>query len=387
MNDNDTVNSSTGENDEELVVGFTPTGNDTPSEQPPENTEDTPSEDTSPENTPDIGEDPFMTPETPGNLPTDGVQGTQTGETETQEVTEVPPQGTDGETAPDVMTFVLFGVSVVLALAVIVLSVLLVRGRKRTAKKAAAPQPSGEIAIGKLHEQGDRESQQDCFAVSPPELIPTHGLLAVVADGMGGLADGDKVSQTAVAAMLDGFLSTSGVPEDILLDLTERANRQINRLLGPSGIGKSGSTLVAGLVRDGRFHYLSVGDSRICLYRNGQLIQLNREHIYRNELAVQALSGIGSLQGAANHPKAAGLTSYLGMGNLKYVDIPAQAVEIRGGDTFILMSDGVYNALSTEEISEALNHPAEHAADQIGKMIAEKAYRNQDNYTAVILSC
>lgn len=381
MNDNDTVNFSVGEKDGELAVRFTPAGNETTSERPPENPGDTPSGDT-----PDTQQDPFVTPGTPGTLPGENVQGGQTGEEEVSELTEVAQQEDEGTTAPDMMTCVLLGVSVALALAVAVLSVLLLRGKKRAKGKTVAARPAGGIAIGKLHEQGDRESQQDCFAVSPPELVASHGLLAVVADGMGGLADGDKVSQTAVAAMLDGFLSASGDPEDILLELTERANRQINRLLGPSGIGKSGSTLVAGLVRGGKFHYLSVGDSRICLYRDGRLIHLNREHIYRNELAVQALSGIGSLQGAANHPKAAGLTSYLGMGNLKYVDIPAQAVEIRDGDKFILMSDGVYNALSEAEISAALNETAEQAAEGLGRLIAEKAYRNQDNYTAVILS-
>ena len=383
MNDNDTVNSSTGENGEELVVGFTPTGNDAPSE----NTGDTSHEDTAPEDTPDTGADPFVVPDAPGGLPDENVQAGQTGDTEALETIEIPQTDIDEKTTPDMMTCVLFGISVVLALAVAVLSVLLLRGKKCAGGEKTTAQPSGEIDVGKLHQQGDRESQQDCFAVSPSELVTSHGLLAVVADGMGGLADGDKVSQTAVAAMLDGFLSSSGAPEDILLELTERANRQINRILGPSGIGKSGSTLVAGLIRDGRFHYLSVGDSRICLYRDGQLIQLNREHIYRNELSVQAMNGIGSLQGAASHPKAAGLTSYLGMGNLKYVDIPAQGVEIRSGDKFILMSDGVYNALSETEICEALDGAAQQSADRLGAVIAEKAYRNQDNYTAVILSC
>jgi len=389
MNENDTVNSSTGENDEELVVGMIPTGNEDTSGQPPETEggEDTAGGDTDGGDTPDAGEDPFVDSGEPGILPEEGAQGSMTGETELSETTELPTPDPGEKNAPDMMTCVLLGVSVALALAVVVLSVLLIRGKKRTKKNAGEVEPIGEIEIGKLHQQGDRESQQDCFAVSPSELTGSHGLLAVVADGMGGLADGDKVSQTAVAAMLDGFLSAGGAPEDMLLELTECANRQINRLLGPAGIGKSGSTLVAGLVRGGRFHYLSVGDSRICLYRGGQLIQLNREHIYRNELSVQALNGIGSLRGAASHPKAGGLTSYLGMGNLKYVDIPAQPIEICSGDKFILMSDGVYNALSEAEISAALNETAQQAADRLGAMIAEKAYRNQDNYTAVILSC
>lgn len=303
---------------------------------------------------------------------------------QTGELTETPLPMPDETEQADWVTYLGFGLAAVLAVAVAVLAVLLARGRRK--KKVSEPMTAEPITVGKLHEQGGRKSQQDCFAVSPEELVSTHGLLAVVADGMGGLADGDKVSQTAVASILDGFFSAQGEPEQILLALAENANRAVNRLLGPN-IGKSGSTLVAGLIREGRFHYISVGDSRICLYRDGVLYQLNREHVYRHELSIQAVNGVGTLHEAAAHPKAAGLTSYLGMGQLKYIDIPAQPVTVRPGDKFILMSDGVYNALSEAELSQALSGTATQAAEELGRMIREKAYQNQDNYTAVILAC
>lgn len=408
MNENTTA--PTSENEGEMSLGFTPTDPSAGTEPDTEpGTEPEAEPETEPETEPEAEPDTppaadseggdgtdlpgILPPQTPGEIPEGEGSLPQTGETETGE-TEigetqtgelVDAPGTEEKEGIDLATGILFGVAAVLAVAVAVLTVLLLKSRKKTAP-AAAPQSDGTITVGKLHQQGDRESQQDCFAVSPGELISSRGLLAVVADGMGGLADGDKVSETAVAAMLDGFLSASGAPDDILLALTERANRQVNRLLGPANIGKSGSTLVAGLIREGKFHYISIGDSRICLFRDGQLIQLNREHIYRHELSIQALSGIGSLQGAAAHPKAAGLTSYLGMGQLKYVDIPACGIEIRSGDKFILMSDGVYNALSESEIAGALTENAEKAAELIGELIARKAYRNQDNYTAVILA-
>ena len=121
---------------------------------------------------------------------------------------------------------------------------------------------SPRILIGKLHGLGARNSQQDCFSVSPEEMIPTHGLLAVVADGMGGLQDGDKVSQKAVTAMMDGFYNLQGEPELVLLSLLGSANMAVNAMLGPDNYSKSGSTLVAVLIRNNRFYYLSVGDSR-----------------------------------------------------------------------------------------------------------------------------
>lgn len=277
------------------------------------------------------------------------------------------------------------------------LIIWMVARRKQNKKKAvgAATIPSTQleecppdlVTVGKLHAQGKRSSQQDSFFVSPTEMIPTHGLLALVADGMGGLSDGDRVSQTAVSTMAEGFYNIKGEPMLVLLALLERANRAVNNLLGPSGRNKSGSTLVAGLIRENKFYYLSVGDSRISLYRNGVLHQLNREHVFRNDLLLQAVNGEKTFQAAITDKSAAGLTSFLGMGKLKYVDIPASAIEIQPGDRFLLMSDGVYNALPDEELKVHLSKTPEQAAEDIGAAIEAKGYTSQDNYTAVILGC
>ena len=244
-----------------------------------------------------------------------------------------------------------------------------------------------EICIGKLHSQGKRSSQQDSFFVSPVEMIPTHGLLSVVGDGMGGLSNGDRVSQTAVSTMAENFFNMKGDPMLLLLALLEQANNAVNRLLGPSGRNKSGSTIVAGLIKDNKFYYTSVGDSRICLFRKGTLYQLNREHVFRNELLLQSVNTEKTFQAALSDKSGAGLTSFLGMGRLKYVDIPAQPIDILPGDRFLLMSDGVYNALSDEEMKSHLNKNPEDAARDIGAAIEAKGYTSQDNYTAVIIGC
>ena len=261
------------------------------------------------------------------------------------------------------------------------------RRRKDVPAEAPAQEPVPapvQIQVGKLHQLGDRESQQDCLAVSPEALYESKGILAIVADGMGGLADGDKVSQTVASTMMNGFMMNREASPELILALTAEANQAVNRFLGANQ-GRSGSTLVAGIVKDGLFSYVSVGDSRICLYRQGLLSQLNREHIYRNELRTQAVNGLGTLWDAGTHPKAAGLTSYLGMGELKYVDIPAEPLRVCAGDKIILMSDGVYNAMTLPELEAALALPAQQAADTIGATIHAKAFRHQDNYTAVIL--
>ncbi|MCD8333849.1 MAG: serine/threonine-protein phosphatase [Clostridiales bacterium] len=306
----------------------------------------------------------------------------------------------------------LWVLGVVLLLAVAAVVFLLVRRRRKQPEvPEEAPEPEPELAdaapgatelppedtppqalsfqVGKLHAQGSRESQQDCFSATPEELYPTHGLLAVVADGMGGLESGDQVSQTAVSAMIDGFYA-SRIPDPAQkpLWLLGEANGAVNRMLGPERIGQCGSTMVAGLWKDERFYFLSVGDSHIYLCRDGILTQLNREHIYRRELELCAINGEGTLEEARTHPRAAGLTSFLGMGQLRYLDQPDSPLTVRPGDRFALMSDGVYNALTQDELSQALEQDtAQAAADALGAAVQEKHWSGQDNYTALIIQC
>ena len=280
-------------------------------------------------------------------------------------------------------------VAAVVAIAVVILVILVILLVRRHRSRRATPAGGNvtSLAVGKVHEQGARKSQQDCFAVSPVEMARDRGLLAVVADGMGGLSDGDRVSQAAVGAMLDAFLSSPADPAILLPSLLARANRAVNALLGEEGLNQSGSTLAAAYIRDGAAYYLSVGDSRICLLRAGELYQLNREHIYRNELLVGAVNGSDTFEQAVAHPKAGGLTSYLGMGQLKYVDLPAAPLWLRPGDKLVLMSDGVYNALSPAELTRALDGDARRAAEQVAAAVQAKGYAHQDNYTAIIIQC
>lgn len=293
-----------------------------------------------------------------------------------------------------VPTPVWLGLTALAGILVGILGDWILRNRKSRSQAAAPSYPTTEelpaaaqeLQISKLHEQGARSSQQDSFAVSPAELIPTKGTLAVVCDGMGGLQDGDKVSQAAVAAMVNGFLELQGDPQRLLLGLLANANRAVNHLLGPAGQRKSGTTMVAGILKNGLFSYLSVGDSRICLYRGGQLIQLNREHVYGNDLSRDAVNDLTSFREAWSSPQQGALTSFLGMGDLKYIDIPARPLQVLPGDKLILMSDGVYNALTEEELAAALAQPSGDDTAALRAAIQDKQYEQQDNYTAVVLT-
>lgn len=55
------------------------------------------------------------------------------------------------------------------------------------------------------------------------------------------------------------------------------------------------------------------------------------------------------------------------------------------GDKLLLCSDGVYNALSENELLIQLVKKPQHCADGIVAAVLNKGYKNQDNFTSVIV--
>lgn len=241
-----------------------------------------------------------------------------------------------------------------------------------------------EKSIGKMHGIGKRSYQQDSFGV----FEYSEGVFAIVADGMGGLTDGDKVSQKIVYSMMNK-VSEIEINNHVnqLYPLAAYANSEVNAMLDGCGRNKSGSTLVAVLANRDYFHWISIGDSRIYLFRNGKLIQMNSEHIYKRELFLDAMNQRMSFSDVMKDRQRNCVTSYVGMGEIKYVEGSLKAVETIDGDKVLVMSDGVFNTLTEAEICDVLLH-TEHgkqAAEVLGEKIEEKNHPKQDNYTVIIL--
>ena len=260
-------------------------------------------------------------------------------------------------------------------------------------KKPAAEQHTEQaniqstVLIGNLHHIGARESQQDSFCISDisnVELCARKGILGVVADGMGGMADGAEISAIVSRTMLQYFneVDPSGHPELDLLVMVNAANDNINHFM--TGRDKGGSTVVAVIIHDMKLYWVAVGDSRICLVRNTAIISLNREHVYSVELDEKAAKGEISWEAAAGDPKREALTSYLGMKNLEKVDRCLHPMQLLYGDRILLMSDGVFGVLTDADILQTMTFPPQESAMKLQEMILAKANPNQDNLTAII---
>lgn len=287
-------------------------------------------------------------------------------------------------------SWILYFLAGCLALAVLfVLVALLRRRRKKREEKLKALQP--RLQLGVVHKIGARESQQDSYAVTDLKGgLPTSpaGFMAVVADGMGGLSHGDAISILATLSFIESFKEErhSANPEHLLIEYLSVANDKVNQFIRQNQIDQAGTTLVAAIIEKDLLHFISVGDSRICLYRDGGLIQLNREHSYGAQLDRLSVQSGGEFGKARSDLYRNAITSYLGMGTLGQIDKPARPIRLRRGDKILLASDGIFSALNEADLEPILAGYAEQAAYTLEEVIEAKAHPKQDNYTAVLIA-
>ena len=244
------------------------------------------------------------------------------------------------------------------------------------------------VLLGKVHGIGRRSKQQDSFGVSElkEDNVRDKGILAVVADGMGGLSDGEKASMATVISCLNYFETHSSTENasEVLVSMAENANTEVKEVLEESR-GFSGSTLIAALVKEKELFWVSIGDSHIYLYRDEELIQLNKDHNYAETLQEKVDAGEITQEEALHDPQKNALTSYIGIAQLEQIDYNTESLALFEGDRVLLMSDGVYNTLTEEEIIDSMQFPIGRSMMHLGMQVEGKRKKNQDNYTMLLI--
>jgi serine/threonine protein phosphatase PrpC len=248
------------------------------------------------------------------------------------------------------------------------------------------------VLPGNCQHIGARSSQQDAFGFSDKDdlaFVAHGGVLAVVADGMGGMAMGGEASHLAVRAFLQAYMAKSAdetVPTALHLALDE-ANQAVISMAYQADEGNVGTTLVAAVIHGDALHWVSVGDSRLYLWRDRQLAQLTEDHIYANDLDRDAANGNISREDAENHPERRSLTSYLGLTPLDLIDYNPLPFPLIAGDRLLLCSDGLYAALEKSEVTPLVGREAQQTAEYLVDLVLAKNRPGQDNLTVAILAC
>lgn len=221
-----------------------------------------------------------------------------------------------------------------------------------------------EISIGNAQNRGARDYQEDSFGYTPLDKADGKGFAAVVADGMGGLSAGDQVSAYAVSSIIE-MCSNIGSTDNVsqkFTQMTSVINREV--FLGGSG---GGCTAASVFCRGDGVYWCSVGDSRIYIFRNGMIYQLSEDGDYQNRLLDDVIAEKLAYEDMLENSKKDSLVHYIGSKTEPEPDVNIVPLIPESGDKLLICSDGVYNALSAEELSRALANTAQEAADAIDR--------------------
>ncbi len=229
---------------------------------------------------------------------------------------------------------------------------------------------------GSTHVGQVRSNNQDSF------VIVADADLFGVADGMGGHNGGEVASQLAVEALE----VHAGEPSlENLMEAARIGNRTIFERAGSEpDLHGMGTTLCALRVVPGpdgdEIAWINVGDSRVYLFRDDNLIQLSRDHSLVEDLV---RDGQLTEDEAKVHPKRNIITRALGI-DLE-VDVDGSTVLPFTGDRFVLASDGLFGEISADQISSVLRRLTDpnEAADELVRLANEAGGR--DNITVVVV--
>lgn len=235
------------------------------------------------------------------------------------------------------------------------------------------------FSIGNHQIKGERAGQEDSFGT----IVKKEFILGVVADGMGGIENGKEASKKAVQKILSfsNQYKKYKTPEDFLKDSFSECNKEVL-----NNLKKGGTTLVAALIDKMDLYWCSIGDSAIYLYRNKELIRLNNNHNLKNLLEKKYQNGQISKREAIAGRKKQALTSFIGHGGFKEVELNQTPLKLKRKDKILICTDGVYNSLSEIEIEQILSRrsKAQDMAEYIIDKVEEKRKKNQDNATILL---
>lgn len=239
-----------------------------------------------------------------------------------------------------------------------------------------------KATIGNAQTIGTREKQDDSFATD----IMDYGILAVVADGIGGYINGNIASSIAVETYLDEFQKCD-VTGNIRHFFNKSAVLSNERIRDEFGEAKGGTTLVAVVIENNQMHWTSVGDSNIAVFRDGRLISVNRKENYKNWLEDQYYAGAISKEDAMDDRQGKHLVNYIGYDGFKMTDETEYPVLLQKNDKIIVYSDGV-ELLSQIELEKILSKraTAQKIAETIIDATKQKQARNKDNATVIVIS-
>jgi len=215
-------------------------------------------------------------------------------------------------------------------------------------------------------------------------MAPDAGVF-IVADGMGGHAAGEVASEMSVQIVGRSLENVVGRPdaeaaETIRKGIVEANAAIFQRTLVEQDKRGMGTTVTAMVINGERYMIGQVGDSRAYLLRDGQLLQITKDHSYVQE---QVDAGYLTPAQARTHPYSNVITRCVGANSDVAPDVYGGT--LHGSDHFLLASDGLTGMLEDEDLLTILTS-GRSPGELVDKLISEANRRGGlDNVTVIIV--
>jgi protein phosphatase len=221
----------------------------------------------------------------------------------------------------------------------------------------------------------------------------SQGQLLLVADGMGGHAEGKRASSIAVQTIshyvlntMHWFLRLHENREEDLEEELKKALELCQRTIAfasegtAKGSRRMGTTLTMAYVHWPRLYVVHAGDSRCYLYRNRRLEQITKDHTVAQQLVDR---GALSAAEAEESRWSRVLWNCVG-GDSPDLEVDAYKARLQIGDILLLATDGLTKAVKDQEIVGVLNKNRD-AKETCGHLVnAANEQGGKDNVTVVV---
>lgn len=210
---------------------------------------------------------------------------------------------------------------------------------------------SASTNVGKI-----RENQEDAILLIRDKDNPKFKMV-VVADGMGGLQNGEVASSIAINELKDWFENLSdeqkkcfetgilGLQESLIQKIGVDIQTQIEASTWKAG----GTTLVCALIGKKETLIVNIGDSRAYKVVDGKLIQISREDTVAQKHLEEGITP--SKEASRFDSESNVLLQCLGMDRIDMVRPHIEILDNREFDMLLLFTDGVTDCLSDEDIA------------------------------------
>lgn len=229
---------------------------------------------------------------------------------------------------------------------------------------------------------GDREVQEDEYGIAETE----ESLMAVMADGMGKHYAGKIASRTAVDVFLDLFEDRNAFynPQYSFRKAFQGANREIlNQLEENQGSASVGAVMI----KDRKLYYAVVGNVKIAVYRNHELVPVSSGHTIGVLAKQKYEEGKLTRQEAVSLLDHHRLYNFVGQDGFRDVEFFDTPIALHGGEYVLLMSDGLYETARWKDMEDCLEGEGscQEKAFQLVELVNQSEEEEKDNAAVVVI--